>query len=115
MAKKTEKPKPAPKSTLAAAKDAVATVAEKVAGAASHAAGAANDHVVKPVAEALGSTKPKKKRFVRERAGKKPTAKPAPVAPRSTKAAGKLMTKGIVAAPKEETQIGPKSRSRARP
>ena len=115
MAKKTEKPKPAPRSTLAAAKDAVVAVAEKVGDAVSHAADAANEHVVKPVAEALGITKPKKKRFVRERPQKKTKATAALVAPRSTKAAGKMMTKGIVAAPKDETQIGPKSKSRSKP
>ena len=115
MAKKTEKTKTERKGTLAAAKDVVVTVAEKVADVVSDAADVANEHVVRPVAEALGVTKPKKKRFVREKVEMKPKSKPVPVPKRSTKAAGKMMTKGLAAAPKEETQIGPRSKSRARP
>ena len=64
--------------------------------------------------KAAARKKPKKARFVREQTEKKPRAK-APAAPvRSTTAAGKMMSKNLKEAPKDEatSRTGPKSEPR---
>lgn len=100
--KKAETKKVEPKSPPA--KSAVAKAAEKIVEVVSHAAEAVNDHVIQPVAEAVGIVKKvKKPRFVRE---KKEKAKPqinAPLPERSKKVGGKMMTKNVTQTPKEET------------
>ena len=97
-------------SALGKAKEAVAQAAGKVANAVSHAAEAVNEHVVHPVAEAVGLVKPPKKRFVREKKEKKTPATTGALPPRSTKAAAKLMTKGLSVPPKEE-KPGPRPKA----
>jgi len=63
------------------------------------------EEIAPPVAEA--PKKPKKARFVREKKEKRPPAKPVSLPPRSRTAAGKMMSKNVIAAPKEETESGP--------
>jgi hypothetical protein len=99
----------AAKGTLATAKDAVVRAAGQVAGAVTQAAGAVREHVVEPAAAAVG--KPKKARFVRGKTAKRPAAKAAPLPPRSTKAAAKMMSKNLALPPKEERASGPKPRA----
>ncbi|MDB5306567.1 MAG: hypothetical protein JWO38_769, partial [Gemmataceae bacterium] len=66
--------------------------AEKVAEVVTHAAEAAQEHVIKPVADAVGITKRKKARFVRQKTEKKPRVKATPLAPKSKTAAGMMMS-----------------------
>ena len=65
----------------------------------SDAAGMAKEHVVEPVPVVK---KPKKSRFVREKKEKKPRTMAIPLPPRSTKAAGKMMSKNVRIAPRKE-------------
>ena len=112
MAKKKKPdaaPEPAPKGTLATAKDAAVKAAGKVVAAVTRVAEAAQEHVVRPVVEAV-TKKPKKARFVRETKAKKPAPPAAPLPPRSTKAAGKLMSKNLTVPPKEDLPAGQKPR-----
>lgn len=98
-----------PKGPVSAAANKVAKVAEKVKEVVSHAAHAVQEHVVQPVAEAVGIVKKRKKtRFVREKKEKQPRAKATPLPARSTKRTGKMMSKNIRQAPKEETGSAPK-------
>jgi hypothetical protein len=102
MAKQPKKEAVKPETTaMGKAKEAVAQAAGKVASAVSHAAEAVNEHVVHPVAEAVGIVKPPKKRFVREKKQKKTPSTTSALTPRSTKATAKLMTKGLAVPPKE--------------
>ena len=85
----------------------LAKAAGKVAAAVTKAAGAVQEHVLQPVAEAVGiaKKKPEKKprvRFVREKKEKRAEAKPAPLA-RSTSMAGKMMSKNVKPIPKDDT------------
>ena len=113
MAKKAPK-KPVepvePPSTIAKAKTVVAKAAERVADAVSVAAHAAKDHVVTPVAEAVGIVKKKKTRPVRPK--KQTPTVPVPLPARSTKAAGKMMSKNIVQAPKDTSKSQTKSKTK---
>jgi len=120
MAKKTlsreAKKMAAETTTFAAAKSVVVKVAEKVVKVVEKAAEAAQEHVVTPVAEAVGIVKkPKKPVFVREKKVKKPEVKLAPLPPRSTKPAGKMMSKNLTLLPKDELQPGPKSKKTVKP
>ena len=100
------------KSTLAAAKTAVTKVAKKVSGVVTQAASAVREHVVQPVAEAVGvAKKPKKPRYVRERKETKPQVPPTALPPRSTKATAKLLTKNLTLPPKEERASGTKPKA----
>lgn len=111
MAKKApaKKPVEAP-STLSKAKTVVVHAAERVADAVSVAAHAAKEHVVTPVAEAVGIVKKKKTRPVRPKK-QEPTV-PVPLPPRSTKATGKMMSKNIVQPPKDESKSVTKSKTK---
>ena len=114
MAKKAKKEavKPEePKGKSAEAKGTVARAAEKVVEVVKHAAEAVKEHVIRPVAKAVKGKPKKKARFVREKRGKRPQAKAAPLPPRSTKATAKLMTKGIATPPKEEPASGQKPKA----
>lgn len=109
-----EAKKPAPeKSTLPKAKTAVVHAAEKVADVVSQVAGAAKSHVVTPVAEAVGIVKKKKSRPAR--AKKLPPTTPVPLPPRSTTAAGKMMSKNLSLPPKEKPTRGAKAKSKSKP
>src|SRR5213082_1035883 len=87
-----------PASTVAAVKNAVvkaaATVAEVV-----------EKHVVRPVAKAVRPKKAKKARFVREKKEKQ-EVKATAQTPRSKTASGKMMTKNLAEAPREEPVPG---------
>lgn len=106
MAKKAKKEpvKPEePKTTLAAAKSVVVKAADAVAKAVTKAAETVKEHIVEPVVEAVQKPKkPKRVRYVREKKEKAPKAS-APALPKpSKKVASKLMTKGLVAPPKDD-------------
>jgi hypothetical protein len=94
------------KGTLATAKDAVVKAADTVAEVVTQAAATVKERIVKPVVAAV--KKPKKARFVREQAAKKPRAEDAPLPPRSTTAAGKMMSKKVTLPPKEVRSARPK-------
>ena len=96
------------KSTLAKAKTAVVHAAEKVVDVVSQVAGAAKTHV----AEAAGIVKKKKSRPAR--AEKLPPATPVPLPPRSTTAAGKMMSKNLSLPPKEKPTRGAKAKSKSK-
>jgi hypothetical protein len=68
--------------------------------------------VIEPVPEPepVVIVKKKRPRFVREKKEKKAQTETAPLAPRSTSLAGKLMSKNIVPLPKEEDDIWPKGK-----
>ena len=59
-----------------------------------------------PIPKAARPKKVKRARFVREQTEKKPEPKAAPLAERSTKADGKLMTRNVTYRPKDEPGIG---------
>ncbi len=61
------------------------------------------EHAAEPA-----SAKPKKARFVREKAAKKTPVKDAPLLPRNTTAAGKMMSRNVTLRPEEERSSGPK-------
>ncbi|HEV3439870.1 MAG TPA: hypothetical protein VG122_21060 [Gemmata sp.] len=63
--------------------------------------------VIAPVVETK-NVKPKKARFVREKKEKKPQTNAAPLPPRSTKAAAKIMSKKLAIPPKAEPNFGTK-------
>jgi hypothetical protein len=88
---------------------AEAKAAEAAAAEAAAAAAAARKRAAEPVAKAVRPKKPKKARFVREAKEKQPRAKAATPTPRSTKAAGKLMTKNLHEAPKDAPDPDPRS------
>lgn len=101
------------KSTLGAAKSAVVKGAEKVAEVVTTAAESVQEHVIQPVAEAIGiSKKPKRARFVRAKQEKKTPTKATKLPPRSTKASGKLMTKNVKQAPRETPSTSPQRHSK---
>jgi hypothetical protein len=94
---------------LSRAKKAVVKAAGKVGAAVYRAADAAQEHVVTPVAKAVGLAEtPKKARFVREKkaAGTPRAASPA-LPPRSKTAAGRLMSKNLKLPPKGRPAAGP--------
>ena len=86
-AEKKDAKAPAEKSVLAKA-------AGKVAEVVSKGAVAVQDHVLQPVAEAVGIVKKKQPRVVRQKKSAMPPARSAPLA-RSTSAAGKMMSKNV--------------------
>ena len=63
--------------------------------------------VIEPVVETK-TVKPKKARFVREKKEKKPQTNAAPLPPRSTKAAARIMSKKLAIPPKAEPNFGTK-------
>lgn len=65
-----------------------------------------------PIPKAARPKKVKRARFVREQTEKKAEPKAAPLAERSTKADGKLMTKNVAYRPKEEPGIGQNAKGR---
>ena len=65
-----------------------------------------------PIPKAARPKKVKRARFVREQTEKKPEPKPAPLAERSTKADGKLMTRNVTYRPKDEPGIGQNAKGR---
>jgi len=83
--------KPAGKSTLSKAKTAVVHAAEKVADGVSHMAGSVKDHVINPVAEAVGL----KKRKPAAKKAKKPATKTAAPAASSKKPAANVASKKV--------------------
>jgi hypothetical protein len=97
-------------STVGKAKDTVVKTIEKVADPLPEIPEPPQEDIAPPQAEA--TKKPKKARFVREKKEKKAPANPAPLPPRSRTAAGKMMSKNVIAAPKEETESGPGPRSK---
>ena len=112
--KKDAKPEPsataAPKGTIAKAKSATAKAAGTVAKAVASAVEAVEERVVKPVAKAVGAgptPKPKKARYVRPAQGPKPDVAPAALPARSTKASGKMMSKGMALPPKDKPAGNP--------
>jgi len=87
-------------------------------GLAEQAAKVGDKHVTKPA-----TVKPKKARFVREKVAKKTTGKDAPLPPRNTTAAGKMMSKNVTLRPdgerssgsKDDRTTGPKPKSKPKP
>jgi hypothetical protein len=106
-AKATESAAPATDSTLSTVQKAVVKAAGTVASAVTQVADTARAHVVTPVAEAVGLVEKKKARPARPKKKSSPAAKAAPLPPRSTTAAGKLISKNLKAAPKEGPPSGP--------
>jgi hypothetical protein len=97
-------------STVGKAKDTVVKTIAKVTEVVPEPAPAPPEVIAPPPAEA--TKKPKKARFVREKKEKTVPANPVPLPPRSRTAAGKMMSKNVIAAPKEETEPGPGPRSK---
>jgi hypothetical protein len=93
--------------TLETAKAAVVEAADPVADVATQAAEEVKEQVVEPVVATV--RKPKKARFVREQTAKKPRTEDAPLPPRSTTAAGKMMSTNVTLPPKEMRSSGPKN------
>ena len=73
---------------------------------------AAEKRPVAPSPKAARPKKVKRTRFVREQTEKKAETKAAPLAERSTKADGKLMTKNVAYRPKDEPGIGQNAKGR---
>ena len=113
MAKKPAKKSPmkAEESTFAKAKGAVVHAAEKVAVVVTHAAESIKDHVVTPVAQAVGLVKKKKPRYIRKKKEKKEPKPPKATTPFKPTAAGKIMSKNVKAAPMKAKQGGIKSKN----
>jgi hypothetical protein len=63
--------------------------------------------VAKPVPNVAGPNRAKKARFVREKKERLTPVKAAELPARSTKSAGKMMTRNVKAEPKEEPAAGP--------
>jgi hypothetical protein len=68
------------------------------------------ENVVTPDAEAVEIVKKKRPRFVREKKEEKTQTEATQLSPRSTTLAGKMMSKNILPLPKEETDLGPKTK-----
>lgn len=105
--KRTEPVNPAEEQgRLAAAKSAVTGAVEKAVEVVAQAAEVVKEQVVEPVVKAVKPKKPKKARFVREKAEPKPVAEAPPLPKPSTKAKAKLMSKNVVTPLKEEPKFG---------
>ncbi len=109
---KSPKKPAAEKSTLAKARSAIASAAGVVADAVGDAAEAAQEHVLTPVAEAVGLVK---KKPARKKAPARPVAMPTPLPVRDKTAAGKLMSKNLSAAPKAAPKGGHQAKSKSEP
>ena len=107
----------AAKSALETAVDATGEAADPVADVVTLAADEVKDPAVEPVVARV--RKPKRARFVREQTANKPRTKDAPLPPRSTTAAGKMMSKNVTlplkdvrsSGPKDERATGPKPKA----
>ena len=93
---------PVDRGPLSKAKAAVVHAAEQVADAAVQVAEAARDHVVTPVAEAVGNVEKKSAKKSRVQRTKISVVPPKPLPPRSRTVAGKMMSKNLVLPPKEK-------------
>lgn len=85
------------------------------AAADARAAAAATRGDAPPAATTPRPKKVKKARFVRAPQEKRPPTKAAAPAARSTKAAGKMMSKNVTGRPKAETDAWPKAETSPRP
>jgi hypothetical protein len=95
----------AAKGALETAADAVVETADPVADVVTRADEEVKEQVEPVVAR---GRKPKRARFVREQTTNKPRTNGAPLPPRSTTAAGKMMSKNVTLPPKEVRSSGPK-------
>jgi hypothetical protein len=88
------------------AKTAVVKAGEKVVEVPK----ATEEHVVTPGAETVENVKKKRPRFVREKKEQKTQTEATQLTPRSTTLAGKMMSKNIFPLPKDETDLGAKTK-----
>lgn len=63
--------------------------------------------MVAPVVKAVTPTKPKRVRYVREKAEPRAASKPAPLPKPSTKVKAKLMSRNVSAPHRSEPKLGP--------
>lgn len=98
----SKKSAPEPGKPAPAPRNPVAKVAATVVDAVTKTAEVVQERVVKPVVAAVRPPKKKRARYARGKAEPRTEATPAPLPPRSKKAAGKLMTKNLALPPKDE-------------